>query len=70
MRPHLHIRYRIMSKVGHLKEQPTRPTSGAYAEYLKQNSDTAHFFVGTKRNPFRSELLDTFLETLASTPRS
>ena len=27
--------------INHLKEQPTRPTSGAYAEYLKQNSETA-----------------------------
>ena len=27
--------------INHLKEQPTRPTSGSYAEYLKQNSETA-----------------------------
>jgi hypothetical protein len=27
--------------INHLKEQPTRPTSGSYTEYLKQNSETA-----------------------------
>ena len=27
--------------INHLKEQPTRPTTGEYAEYLKQNSETA-----------------------------
>jgi hypothetical protein len=27
--------------INHLKEQPTRPTSGSYAEYLRQNSETA-----------------------------
>ena len=28
--------------INHLREQPTRPTSGSYTEYLKQNSETAH----------------------------
>jgi hypothetical protein len=27
--------------INHLKERPTRPTSGSYAEYLRQNSETA-----------------------------
>ena len=27
--------------INHLKEQRTRPTSGSYTEYLKQNSETA-----------------------------
>jgi hypothetical protein len=27
--------------INHLREQPTRPTSGSYTEYLKQNSETA-----------------------------
>ena len=27
--------------INHLKEQPSRPTSGEYAQYLRQNSETA-----------------------------